>query len=884
MAKYRVDTDKGSYIVETEDPPVQQAPQSFSEQLWQEGVVNPARQVGAGILGASATANRMTANVADILNQASMKLGQITGLQPSGAFGELRDWARQQQHGQEQQAAELAGGRQDFPSQLYRGATQGVAELPTYAVAGTALGPVAGMAAVGAIRESDLGWKQALKAAAEGALLGKALHVMGPASRPIRLTGAAAMTYAQARLNGADNTTALAHATTMGGLVGHRGGGLGARDILNLNMPTRPLIPSRLNRVEAAAVADLKAEGVPLTGATQTGNRFLRAAEGVVEATPLGAVRAAEFRESTEQALYDLGGRLMEKAHKQPQSRESAGVAVRSGLQKPIEKLGQESDTEYAEAWVGRNDPQFTYEVPVRQEPILDDNGQPTGQMREVMKAVNMPVDIRDLKAQAEPLREEMEWALNRSDQSHNAAFNVLDKALRSDDFVPAWQAERGLSALKKMARVENKTGVRDVQQGTAASLISNLQEQIDAAVAHTGERAIQGLQEGRRLHKEMMDIVEIAEDLPAEPVQAFGRLVWPHDSGIDYARKVARETPDAMPKVGRAFVQDLFDRATREGGIARAKETLNRWRDLGPETKQLFFPDAELRSKIDSFFKGLSMVVERTNPSGTEITRQATSINPLRWLAGFAGGRVLFTPKGISLLTESLKVPPSSRHMALLQQQMAQERQKAVPGETALGRLGTVAGKATGEFWRSELGEEPVPEWLKKTGERLGGLPAEVGKMSPTEAEAAFQTEKSRTEPPLATPEAIQSRGLSGALDDAAEAALQRLRDRGTFSGTKLSAGIPVDDMGDMALWGAAKLARGTVDFAKWSKEILKEAGPAAAQIRPHLEDLYKRSQKNYDRFLSTVGGQLPDTRKVLEMHRKGIAGKDWYDATWKE
>lgn len=181
----------------------QQAVQSF---------VNFGRDIGAAAYGASAAVNRQLANAADMVSR-------ITGLPAGGLF---RDW----QQAQEKTAAQLAGGRTDLAGQITRGVTQGILQLPEYAVAATVAGPVAGMAAIGGITEADKGWLPALKAAAEGGLTGGALAVMGPASRMLRLTGAAAMAYAQARLNGADNTTALAHATTMGGMAAIPGGGV----------------------------------------------------------------------------------------------------------------------------------------------------------------------------------------------------------------------------------------------------------------------------------------------------------------------------------------------------------------------------------------------------------------------------------------------------------------------------------------------------------------------------------------------------------------------------------------------------------------------------------------------------------------------------------
>jgi len=723
MAKYRVDTDQGSYIIETDEPPAQPPQQqqtptpSFGQQFMQETVVNPVRQVGSGIYSLGAFGNRMGANIVDLADQLATKVSETTGLEKGGLFKDLSGWLRNQQHGQEQQAAQLSGGRQDLPSQLYRGITQGVGELPAYALAGAALGPVAGMAAIGAIRESDRGWQEALHAAAEGALLGKALHVMGPASRPIRLTGAAAMTYAQARLNGADNTTALANATTMGLLSGSRGGGATAKDILR-NVP-RPTLKSHLNPVEQQAIEMLKARGVHVDAPTQIGSKALRGAGALAENMPLGASVVNKSRAATESGLQRVSGELMQETYPATVTPESSGADVRGELLGRTEKLAKESNVGYQDAWEHAGNPEFTYDVPVRMEPEIGQDGKPTGRMAEVLEPVNMPVDVRDLKARAKPLWEQWQWR-PAGERSTNAAYAALDKLLKGPDFISALEAEEGLKGFKSMARTENKSGQRDVAQGTAAGLIPELQERINEAVAHTGDKAIRGLEEGRRLWAEKEGIQDIYEDLPAEPVQAMGRLIWGRDTGIEFLRKVAKETPDQMAKIGRALLEQLFGKATQGGGFSRTAGLLAKWRDVGPETRKILFKDPKLIADLDNFFQAAEMTQRNPNPSGTALVSQLSNLgvlmigNPVLGTAYLLGGRglakALYSPKGVELLTKGLR-PQSPIARAEAATQLLHLTGGLgvveVPGgpsklEEFLGKFGTKAGKASRKWKRS--------------------------------------------------------------------------------------------------------------------------------------------------------------------------------------
>lgn len=161
------------------------------------------------------------------------------------------------------------------------------------------------------------------------------------------------------------------------------------------------------------------------------------------------------------------------------------------------------------------------------------------------------------------------------------------------------------------------------------------------------------------------------------------------------------------------------------------------------------------------------------------------------------------------------------------------------------------------------------------KVAEYEAGTTPPAKEIPVVDAEVGFQAERQA---------AKGVTGIIDSLDNASEAALERMRKRGTFSGTKLNAGIPVEDMADMAIWGASKLAKGTVQFAQWSKELLTEAGPAAERLRPLLPKLYEASQKAYERYVKTTVGKLPNTQRILEMHRKGKAGMEWYTETKAE
>lgn len=435
-----------------------------------------------------------------------------------------------------------------------------------------------------------------------------------------------------------------------------------------------PKISSALNPVEQSAVDFMRGNDVPLNVGTVTGNRFVKAAQAIAQNQPLGAQTAMKAARATEQGLTRLSGDLADEAYPHPVSPESAGTVTPKALQAKVADLGLAADESYQQAWEGRNDPAHTYDMPVgmEQKPVLDAAGKPTGQMQNVptMKPVNMPVDVRDIKAAMKPVWDEMQW-MPASDRASSAGYQAVKNILQGDDFIPAWQAEKGLGGLKTMARTDTTSGVRNTSQGIGASIIPDLQDSIDAAVGNTGPEALKGLQQGRAFHASKMDVADVADQLREEPVQAFNQMTWQKDTGIDFLRKINEHAPEVMPQVGRAYIQKLFDSATQEGGFGKSRTILSNWQNLGPQTKALLFKNPALRTSLDDFFKGASMVAENPNPSGTAVVGSLIPggmlaiTNPVAggaWLlGGYAASKLLFSPKGVALLTDGLKIPAGS-------------------------------------------------------------------------------------------------------------------------------------------------------------------------------------------------------------------------------
>ena len=193
------------------------------------------------------------------------------------------------------------------------------------------------------------------------------------------------------------------------------------------------------------------------------------------------------------------------------------------------------------------------------------------------------------------------------------------------------------------------------------------------------------------------MDIADFSKKLQPRRalIEAFRQLTKAQDSGVDFLKEIAKRAPGALPKIGRAYLDNLFDQATSEGGWMRADGVFRQWDKLGDQTKALLFPEPSQRQALDRFFLASKITAERINTSGTALVKetQDAGINALKWAKGAIAGRLLFTPKGIKFLTGIAQNPPlTASQTAAMRAQAAQVFGKP-PEEPPEGQLPTGGG-----------------------------------------------------------------------------------------------------------------------------------------------------------------------------------------------
>ena len=357
------------------------------------------------------------------------------------------------------------------------------------------------------------------------------------------------------------------------------------------------------NRLEREAYDYMRGDvGTAPNAGMATGSTFVHGAQKLSGYTPFGAYMDVQAKGPDIEALRARAARLISGAMPE---------GGRSGeYYSDFEQAVKESPAEEVPLYVDR------------------DGSQVTGN-------VKVPVDIRDLKYDLQPLYDKMRF-MPMADRSASHAFAALEELLKSNDHISAPTAEWGLSQLKKAARLEEG----GVSEALAKRIIPQLQSSIDSSVKeHAGDDALSALQQGRAA---------------------------------------------AAKEAGAEWLADQFKLAQQEGGFGHEARLWNNWVKLKETAKRSMFNPQQV-AELNKFFMGLRMRAANPNPSGTAlvgtVASQATGLatglaNPMFWLGelGAAGvSKLLRSDFGVKMLTEGLTIPRTSERGHFIEQKLKQ-------------------------------------------------------------------------------------------------------------------------------------------------------------------------------------------------------------------
>ena len=423
---------------------------------------------------------------------------------------------------------------------------------------------------------------------------------------------------------------------------------------------------------EAAATARAAQLGVPIDAATATMNPVVRAAQYGTDRTLIGSKIAAAADEARAQATAGAITKTARRTSQLPETPETAGAALQKSVTQKIGDLNTTANAEYStlRAIEAKHPQVVQIGQRVEDTGVLDASGNPITRTVPITKQVNLPVNVKVVKDALRPIEAELSRQLPITQAEASPGLKAIRNILEGDDVVSASTADADLGAIKGIVRKSGDIpALRGVSAGLAAQAADRLSAAVDAAVAKAGPQAQAALKAGRDATRAKYMAGEVLGSFADEPVKAFNQATLSNDAGIGRLRALRAVAPTALPKLGRAYLDDLVDTATADGGFAGQKAWSN-WQKLGPQTKNLLFQDKSVVSDLDAILSTAKRAAMNPNPSGTAhtalmygelghlVVNPATGI-PLQ-IAGGLVAKLMRSPAGIKALRDGLTLPLS--------------------------------------------------------------------------------------------------------------------------------------------------------------------------------------------------------------------------------
>jgi hypothetical protein len=291
-------------------------------------------------------------------------------------------------------------------------------------------------------------------------------------------------------------------------------------------------------------------------------------------------------------------------------------------------------------------------------------------------QTIQAPVDLRYAKQTLRPIYDRLMKAYPVAQQEASRGLKALENVVKGPDYASLSEADFNLGAIKSIARADIPE-LRTLSQGAAAGAVKQLESAVMLAAENLGPEALSALQAGRKATIAKYGAAEVLEALRAESVGAFGQATHAKDAGIGLLRDVAKLAPAELPKIGRAFLDELIGKATAEGGFQHAAAVASRWQNLGGETKRLLFKDPGYVKDLDNFFLLAKKMAESPNPSGSALVGSVgagvahVALHPLTGIPLQIGqgavAKFLHSPAGVRLLTKGFRIPAANKAGATL-------------------------------------------------------------------------------------------------------------------------------------------------------------------------------------------------------------------------
>jgi hypothetical protein len=374
------------------------------------------------------------------------------------------------------------------------------------------------------------------------------------------------------------------------------------------------VLPRNTNPAEASAAAFGAREGIPVDAATATGSPFVRGVQALADRSAIGSVVSGRAKAAQAAELVRVGDELATRVHPTAITAEQAGESLRATLEGRMTALNTSATAAY--------DQLRAMEAAAPPQPTAARPGAAPQPMR-------LAVDVGRVKSALKPVYEGLlrERELAGVLQGGKArALVALDSLMTGPDFAPLSIVDAALGDIKALSRQApgEIPAMRTPGQAVASTIVRELDAQVQATASAAGPQAIKALMDGRAATKQKYAVADVLEDLTSgtggEPVRIARRLAAQKDTAVAKLKALEAIAPAELPKIGRAVIDDVIERATSatKDGTAGA---LAEWSKLGADTKRLLFGKPEYIQDLNDFFLLAKKMRENPNPSGTALT-----------------------------------------------------------------------------------------------------------------------------------------------------------------------------------------------------------------------------------------------------------------------
>ncbi len=276
---------------------------------------------------------------------------------------------------------------------------------------------------------------------------------------------------------------------------------------------------------------------------------------------------------------------------------------------------------------------------------------------------------------------------------------------------------------MKSLSREGKSQYLSTQNQRLAMQVVDAGEQEFAKAMQGSGPKTLQTIQKARQTVKEYHDVDEFLSSFDRanykEAGSLYQKLTSSKERSLETLQYLQQKTPQVTKVIGKTLLDQMYEKATAEGGFGRTAGIWKEWTDIGPRTKELLLGKS-VAEDMDKFL----LAAKRLHPAegsatGGRLSAFATYGDIggalVELVTGSAAGhpgpaaaiaatalyktriqpeilaRVSFKPAGAKLLKDAMELPINSpkfnETMRALSVMANDEQKKETPGSRAIGQ-----------------------------------------------------------------------------------------------------------------------------------------------------------------------------------------------------